>query len=306
MSRRCIDGVLLLDKPSGITSNAALQRAKRALNAQKAGHTGTLDPLASGLLPLCFGEATKFAQTLLDARKRYTATVRFGATTATGDAEGPVTASFPVAFTEDALRATLAAMEGPQLQIPPTYSALKFEGRPHYEYARAGVEVPRLPRPITLHALHLVSWQPPDAVVDIECSKGTYIRVLAEDLGRILGGGAHLAALRRTGTGVFALADAIALADFEALERSVQDGRLLPVDAPLADVALLVLNAPMAAALTMGQQLGTDAAAGRYRAYGPGDTFLGLADVAAGRLSAVRLVKGRDLADASVIDLRRA
>ena len=276
------------------------------MNAQKAGHTGTLDPLASGLLPLCFGEATKFAQALLDAGKRYTATVRFGATTATGDAEGRVTASFPVAFSEDALRAAMAAMEGPQMQIPPTYSALKFEGRPHYEYARAGVEVPRPPRPITMHALRLLSWQPPDAILDIECSKGTYIRVLAEDLGRALGSGAHLGALRRTGTGGFALGDAIALADFEALDQAGQDAWLLPVDAPLADVALLVLDAPAAAALTMGQQQGTDAAAGRYRAYGPGDTFLGLVDVAAGRLSAVRLVQGRDLTDAGAIDLRYA
>ena len=276
------------------------------MNAQKAGHTGTLDPLASGLLPLCFGEATKFAQALLDAGKRYTATVRFGATTATGDAEGRVTASFPVAFPEDALRAAMAAMEGPGMQIPPIYSALTFEGRPHYEYARAGVEVPRPPRPITMYALHLMSWQPPDAILDIECSKGAYIRVLAEDLGRALGSGAHLAALRRTGTGGFALGDAIALADFEALLQSGQDGRLLPVDAPLADVAILVLDAPAAAALTMGQQQGTDAAAGRYRAYGPGDTFLGLVDVAAGRLSAVRLVQGRDLTDAGAIDLRKA
>ncbi|MEP7329760.1 MAG: tRNA pseudouridine(55) synthase TruB [Betaproteobacteria bacterium] len=296
--RRRVDGVLLLDKPAGISSNAALQRAKRALNAQKAGHTGTLDPLASGLLPLCFGEATKFAQTLLDAGKRYTATVRFGATTATGDAEGPVTATFPVTFTDVELHAALRGFEGVQEQIPPAYSALKFEGRAHYEYARAGVAVPRPPRQITIHALRLVSWQPPDAVLEVECSKGTYIRVLAEDLGHALGSGAHLAALRRTATGGFALAEAIALPDFEAAAPDARDRVLLPVSVLVATMVRLSVEGAAGAAFRQGQTVD-----GARLEDGPcavfcGTELLGIADVVGGRAQPRRVIPGPDVKDA--------
>ncbi len=288
--RRRVDGILLLDKPVGLSSNAALQRAKRALSAQKAGHTGTLDPLASGLLPLCFGEATKFAQSLLEAGKRYTATIRFGATTTTGDAEGAVTATFPTTFANDALVSAMRGFEGPQRQIPPAYSALKFEGKAHYEYARAGVDVPRPPRAITVTAMRLVSWAPPDAVVDIECSKGTYVRVLAEDLGRALGSGAHLAGLRRTATGGFALGDAIALADFEALDPPAREAALLPVAALVKSLARLPVDAAAGAAFRQGRTVD-----GAQLPDGPcavfcGPELLGIADVVAGRAQPRRVI----------------
>ncbi len=295
--RRLVDGVLLLDKPSGISSNAALQRAKRALNAAKAGHTGTLDPLASGLLPLCFGEATKFAQALLDAGKRYTATVRFGATTATGDAEGPVTATFPVAFSATELDAALRTFTGPQTQIPPAYSALKFEGKAHYEYARAGVDVPRPPREITIHALRLVSWDPPDAVLDVECSKGTYIRVLAEDIGRALGSGAHLAALRRTATGAFSLDAAITLADFEALESGARDGTLLSVAVLVTDLPRLPVDAAAAASFRQGRTIDGAPLADGPCAVFCGAELLGIADMAGGRAQPRRVIPGTDAGD---------
>ena len=208
---RRIDGVLLLDKPSGITSNAALLRARRLYNAEKAGHTGTLDPLASGLLPLCFGEATKFAQFLLDAPKRYRATIRFGVTTETQDAEGDVVEMRPIAFDTVALEEALRRFIGPQMQVPPAHSALKHQGRPHYAYARAGIEVARKPREITIHALQMIEWKAPDATLDVECSKGTYVRALAADMGETLGCGAHLAGLRRTASGGFELANAVTL-----------------------------------------------------------------------------------------------
>ncbi len=288
--RRRVDGILLLDKPTGLSSNAALQRARRALSAQKAGHTGTLDPLASGLLPLCFGEATKFAQSLLDAGKRYTATVRFGATTTTGDAEGDIAATFPVAFTVDALVGALRRFEGPQTQIPPAYSALKFEGKAHYEYARAGVEVPRPPRPITVTAMRLVSWNPPDAVIDIECSKGTYVRVLAEDLGRVLGSGAHLAALRRTATGGFALADAVTLADFEALDAAGRDGVLLPVAALVTGLARLSVDGVAGAAFRQGRAVDGAALSEGPCAVFCGTELLGIADIVGGRAQPRRVI----------------
>ncbi len=284
--------MLLLDKPSGISSNAALQRAKRALNAAKAGHTGTLDPLASGLLPLCFGEATKFAQALLDAGKRYTATVRFGATTATGDTEGPITATYPVTFTAAELDATLCTFTGTQTQIPPAYSALKFEGKAHYEYARAGVDVPRPPREITIHALRLLGWNPPDAVLDVECSKGTYIRVLAEDVGRALGCGAHLAALRRTATGGFALGDAVTLAQFEALESGVRDRTLLPVAVLVADLPRLPVDQAAATAFRQGRTIDGAPLADGPCAVFCGIELLGIADVSCRRAQPRRVIPG--------------
>ncbi|MBU3694858.1 MAG: tRNA pseudouridine(55) synthase TruB, partial [Rhodocyclaceae bacterium] len=214
---RAVDGLLLLDKPSGITSNAALQRARRVLQAEKAGHTGTLDPLASGLLPLCFGQATKFARFLLDADKRYTATVAFGLTTTTGDSDGEPLERRPVAVDEPTLRTVLARFTGAIEQVPPMYSALKRDGRPLYDYARAGIEVERAARPVTLHAIDLLAFDGAQAVLDVSCSKGTYIRVLAEDIGAALGCGAHLAGLRRTATSGWRADEAVALAEFEAL-----------------------------------------------------------------------------------------
>src|SRR6185437_6670500 len=181
--RRHVDGVLLLDKPPGITSNAALMRVKRLYRADKAGHTGTLDPLASGLLPVCFGAATRFAGFLLDAPKRYVATVRFGVTTTTLDAEGGVVATRAVSFDRAALLDALQRFVGRQMQQPPAHAALKFEGRPYYDYARKGLDIPRATREVTIEALQLIEWNAPDATLDVACSKGTYVRALAADLG---------------------------------------------------------------------------------------------------------------------------
>ena len=175
--RRRVDGVLLLDKPIGISSNRALQGVKRCYTALKAGHTGTLDPLATGLLPICLGEATKFAHALLDATKRYRATVLFGIATTTGDAEGEVESRAPVDFSEDHLRLVLRRFVGRIKQVPPRYSALKHNGRNYYEYAREGVEIERVPRDVEIHSLVLVKWQSPVAEIDVVCSKGTYVQI---------------------------------------------------------------------------------------------------------------------------------
>jgi len=278
--RRRVDGVLLLDKPSGLSSNAALQRAKRCFDAEKAGHTGTLDPLASGLLPLCFGEATKFAQFLLDATKDYTATVRFGATTATGDAEGAVLETRAVALEHAGVAAVLPKFLGAQAQIPPAYSALKFQGRNYYEYAREGVAIERTARPIAIHRLELLAWETPDAVLELACSKGTYVRVLAEDLGRALGCGAHLAALRRTATGGFRLADAVTLEALEAMEVPQRDALLLPPAVLVRDLPRLQLADESAFRFRQGGSVAApDLPEGAYAAFA-GDVLLGVADVA--------------------------
>ncbi len=281
--------MLLLDKPSGITSNAALGRVKRLYGAAKAGHTGTLDPLASGLLPLCLGEATKFAQLLLDAPKRYRATIHFGATTATQDAEGEVVETRPVTFGEGALEEALHRFTGPQVQVPPAHSALKFEGRPYYDYARRGIEIPRAPRAITIHALRLVQWQAPMATLDIECSKGTYVRALASDLGETLGCGAHLAALRRTGSGRFSVDDALTIEALEGFDCVGRDARLLDIDATVAGLPRLTVDADAARRLGQGQALAIGAAApGCYRCYGPSG-FIGLVE-AGDALRALRML----------------
>src|SRR5579864_3343621 len=289
LPRRPVDGVLLLDKPAGVTSNGALMRVKRLYNAEKAGHTGTLDPLASGLLPICFGAATRFAQFLLDASKRYTAIVRFGVTTTTLDAEGDVVASRPVTFDRDALLGALARFTGPRTQIPPAHSALKFKGRPYYDYARKGIDFPRAPREITIHSLELTEWNAPDAILDVECSKGTYIRVLADELGEALGCGAHLAALRRTGSGGFGVRDAVSLdalhsMDAEALQRCLQS-----IDAPLASMQRLDVDVDTSTALVQGRRPATTTHDGTYRVY-ESARFLGVAESIAGRLQVARLV----------------
>ena len=295
LARRRVDGVLLLDKPTGLTSNAALQRAKRLFHAEKAGHTGTLDPLASGLLPLCFGDATKFAQSLLDARKEYVATVRFGIATSTGDAEGETIAEQATEFSRADLVAVLPRFLGRIRQVPPRHAALKHEGRAYYEYARAGVEIPRLARDVDIGAIDIRAWTPPIVTLRIECGKGTYIRVLAEDLGTTLGTCAHLAALRRTGSGAFRLEDAVTLAALEALDPDARDALLLPVDALLAGLPAVTVDAPTAAALTQGRSAAApEGAEGRCRCYGPGARFLGLVDVAAGVLRPQRLARTGD------------
>ena len=288
--RRRIDGVLLLDKASGITSNAALGQAKRLYNADKAGHTGTLDPLASGLLPICFGEATKFAQLLLDAPKRYLATIRFGATTTTQDAEGDVVAIRPPAFGAADLAAALLRFTGPQTQIPPAHSALKHQGRPHYEYARAGVEIPRAAREIVIHALTLVEWHAPDAVVDVLCSKGTYVRTLAADLGEALGCGAHLAALRRTASGGFDIRDAHTIDALAAMDASRRDGCLLPPSALTAQLPGLDVDAATARRFLQGGAIPAPARDDGLAAVYADTVLLGIADVRAGRAQPRRVI----------------
>ena len=292
MPRRRVDGVLLLDKPRGISSNAALQRAKRLLNAEKAGHTGTLDPLATGLLPLCFGEATKFAHALLDARKEYLATVAFGVATDTGDAEGATLRTCDVSFSPDALAAVLPRFVGTIAQTPPRFAALKLRGRSYYEYAREGIEIPRAAREVRIDAIELLGWEPPHARLRIACGKGTYIRALAEDIAAALGSCANLAALRRTAAGPFALEHAVTLDALEAMPLPERDGRLLPADAPLSGIERLDVDAATALALVQGRAGNAPAESrGRYRCYGPAGRFVGLVESTNGELRALRLAR---------------
>ena len=251
-----VHGLLLLDKPAGLSSNAALQRSRRLLDAAKAGHGGTLDPLASGLLPVMFGEACKLAAAALEGDKGYRARVRLGETTTTDDAEGEVVARASpagVLAAPERIDAALAAFRGPIEQIPPVFSALKRDGRPMYKRARAGEVVELAPRPVTIHSLVLEAVEGPDLLLSVLCSKGTYIRALARDLGRLLGCGAHLAGLQRTRVGRFALADAIALADLEALAPAGRAARLIGLEALVADWPQVRLDEREAAAFRLGQ-----------------------------------------------------
>jgi tRNA pseudouridine55 synthase len=288
--------VLLLDKPPGLSSNVALQRARRLYAAEKAGHTGTLDPLASGLLPVCFGEATKFAQALLDAEKRYRATIRFGAATTTSDAEGEVVAQGPVDFDRAALETALARFTGRIRQVPPAHSALKHRGRPLYDYARKGIDVAREAREVEIRSLDLVGWTPPDAVVAVACSKGTYVRTLAEDIGRSLRTPAHLAALTRTGTGGFGLADAIGIAELETLAPDTRTALLRPVDCLVEALPRVDVDADAARSLRCGRvvAIGTapaGAADGLVRAYDPSGAFIGLVRRQGGELRPDRMLR---------------
>ena len=234
-----VDGVLLLDKPLGLTSNDALQKARRLFSAAKGGHTGTLDPLATGLLPLCFGEATKFSADLLDADKTYEAVLKLGVTTDTGDAEGAVTGTVAVDAAESAILSVLPRFVGDIRQIPPMHSALKRDGRPLYELARQGIEVERAPRAVTVHAIDCLGFAGDLLTLRGACSKGTYIRVLAADIGQALGCGAHLTALRRTRVGDLDLAGAVTLAELEALDEAERAGCLQPVDALLRNLPVV-------------------------------------------------------------------
>ena len=283
--RRAVHGVLFLDKPTGISSNNALQKARWLLNAAKGGHTGTLDPMATGLLPLTFGEATKFSQTLLDADKAYEATVLLGVTTTTADAEGEVLARCPVDVTDAALAEAIDRLRGDIEQVPPMYSALKHHGKALYEYAREGVEIPREPRRVTIHRFDLLSRDGDSLVVRVECSKGTYVRTLASDLGAFLGCGAHLTALRRTRIGPFDLNDSISLAELEALPAEDREGRLAPVDALLGHLPQLAFDAVQTRSFTHGQSAaGIEGVVGAmYRAY-DGTRFLGVGTLSEGGL----------------------
>ena len=285
-----VDGVLLLDKPSGMTSNSALQSARRLFSAAKAGHTGTLDPLATGLLPLCFGEATKFSSDLLEADKTYEADVLFGITTDTGDAEGEVLVRRPVAFSPEDLEAALARFRGPISQIPPMYSAIKRDGKPLYELARQGIEVERAARAVTIHELVLLEISGDRCRLRVSCSKGTYIRTLAEDIGEFLRCGAHLTGLRRTRVGPLQISDAVTLDQLSALSEADRSTCLLAPDALLQSLPAVHLDEVAASRFSHGNPVGAQAQPGRVRVYVNG-CLLGMGEVdQAGQVQPRRLV----------------
>ena len=278
-----VDGVLLLDKPVGLSSNDALMKAKRVFNAKKAGHTGTLDPFATGLLPLCFGEATKFSQDLLEADKTYEATVHLGIMTSTGDTEGEVIEQREVDVTREQIEAALARFRGPILQIPPMYSALKRDGKALYEYAREGITIEREARPVTIHGLSLVDYTAPYLKILVTCSKGTYVRVLGEDIGAALGCGAHLNALRRVQVGALSTDRMITLEDLQAHPDPLS--LLAPVDALLSSFPAVELTPELAKRFLNGQRLAlgkeavmVPAQLGRVRVYHEGK-LLGTANL---------------------------
>jgi tRNA pseudouridine55 synthase len=251
--RDLVDGVLLLDKPVGLSSNDALIKAKRVFNAKKAGHTGTLDPFATGLLPLCFGEATKFSQDLLEADKTYEATVHLGIMTSTGDTDGEVIEQREVIVTREQIEAVLARFRGPIFQVPPMYSALKRDGKALYEYAREGITLEREARPVTIHGLSLVEFNAPYLKILVTCSKGTYVRVLGEDIGAALGCGAHLNALRRVQVGALSTDRMITLDDLQAHPDPLS--LLAPVDALLSSFPAVELTPELAKRFLNGQRL---------------------------------------------------
>jgi len=294
---RKVDGILPLDKPLGMSSNQALQQAKRLFKAAKAGHTGSLDPLASGVLPLCFGEATKFSSYLLDSDKTYEFDCALGDRTATGDTEGEVVESLPVpTLSEDLLESTLKRFRGEISQIPPMYSALKHQGKRLYELARAGQEVERIARPVTIYELSLLSWEPGLLKLRARCSKGTYIRVLAEDIAHELGSAGHVTRLRRVAAGPFTEADLVDLDTLAELAETPDalDAWLKPVDTAVACQEPVVLGEDASWYFRQGnpvQSPGLPATTGQVRVYGAQEVFLGLGEILDdGRLAPRRLV----------------
>ncbi|HEX7650098.1 MAG TPA: tRNA pseudouridine(55) synthase TruB [Noviherbaspirillum sp.] len=277
-----VHGVLLLDKTASHSSNDVLIKAKRLLNAQKAGHTGTLDPFATGLLPLCFGEATKFAQDLLEADKTYETVVHLGVRTTTADTEGEVLETLPVEVSAERIEQVLAQFRGEIEQVPPMHSALKRDGKPLYEYARAGVVLEREARRVTIHQLDLLEYRAPYLMLRVRCSKGTYVRVLGEDIGAALGCGAHLQALRRTQVGALTLDGAVTVDMLAETLEAEREKLLAPVDALLTTFPSLVLPEELAARFLHGQRLALGKAGistypqmnGRVRVYREADRRL--------------------------------
>ncbi|RMG28200.1 MAG: tRNA pseudouridine(55) synthase TruB [Gammaproteobacteria bacterium] len=297
---RNVDGILLLDKPAGMTSNEALQAVKRLYFARKAGHTGSLDPLATGLLPICLGEATKVSGFLLDADKRYRVRCRLGERTTTGDTEGEVVAHAPVPELDEArVREVLAGFTGEIEQIPPMYSAVKHEGKRLYRLAREGVEVEREPRRVVIHTIELLDWAPPFLDFDVHCSKGTYIRTLAEDIARALGSEGHVCALRRTGAGPY---DDSRLVTLEAVQAAAAQGRealdalLLPIESALVQWPDVHLTDDAAFYVRQGQPVLVPHAptSGWVRMYRRDDDFLGMGQILDdGRVAPRRLMGTR-------------
>jgi tRNA pseudouridine55 synthase len=292
--KKNINGILLLDKPLGFSSNQALQKIKWLLKAAKAGHTGTLDPLASGLLPLCFGEATKFAHYLTDADKTYIATIKLGITTTTGDAEGAVLSTQPVNVNQAEFKKTSQQFLGEISQVPPMYSALKFEGKALYEYARAGVEIERQSRLVTIHSIEVNSFSSDVAVITVTCSKGTYIRTLAEDIGKQLGCGAHLIGLRRTATANYDISQAITIEQFEAMSDEQRLAVLAPADAAVLHLPAITLDDDSVFYLLQGQSVWRSGfiPAGLLRLYSEQPVFLGLGELQPdGKIAPKRLIQ---------------
>jgi tRNA pseudouridine55 synthase len=291
-----IHGILLLDKPLGVSSAGAVARVKRLFDARKAGHTGALDPLASGLLPICFGEATKFGAQLLEADKTYRVTVRLGERTPSADRESQVTERRELAlYSREQLQRALDDFPRDYQQVPPMHSALKQDGKPLYEYARAGITRARASRAIVIHDMKLLDWQPPDLSFDVRCTKGAYIRVLAEDLAAQLGTLGHLAALRRLAVAPFTAEPQFPFEALEALTLAQRREALLPVDAALCACRRFDLPVGGVDALRQGRTLtvpvelpGTGA--GKVRIYAAGLGFLGLGEIEAGRLVPLRLI----------------
>lgn len=293
--KRPVNGVLLLDKPQGLSSNTALQKARRLYRAEKAGHTGVLDPLATGLLPVCFGEATKFAQYLLDADKAYTATLKLGEASSTGDAEGEIIDRARADISPAEFQTACAALTGSIRQVPPMFSALKHEGKPLYEYARKGIVIERKARDITIYAIDIQAFDAPQAVIDVRCSKGTYIRTLSEDIAKHIGTFAHLTALRRTETAGFTIAQTHSLEALEALSEAERDALLLPCDVLVQHLPKITLDNEAIKMLKFGQQPSCRAELPNdtpIRVYSESGEFIGLVDYLAnqGRLKVARLM----------------
>ncbi|MGM0954153.1 MAG: tRNA pseudouridine(55) synthase TruB [Pseudomonadota bacterium] len=279
---RSVNGILVIDKPMGVTSNGILQQVKRLYGAAKAGHTGALDPLATGVLPLCFGEATKFSQMMLDSDKAYVTTARLGIRTETGDSEGAVVEENPVpVFTEAEVEAVLEQFRGPIEQVPSMYSALKHKGRPLYEYAREGIEIERPARPVTIHELKLLAVRENELDLAVSCTKGTYVRSLVEDIGNALGCSAHVSALRRTMASGYTLESAHKVEDLEAIRERGEslDGLLLPPESALTMFPELQLSGSSLVSILNGQpvRMMDQPFEGLVRLYG-NHSFVGLAE----------------------------
>lgn len=290
-SWRPLNGVLLFDKPLELSSNTALQKVRRLFQAEKAGHTGTLDPLATGLLPVCFGEATKFSVGLLESDKTYRAQIRLGQTTTTGDAEGEMIANRDVNVSEEQVQAALQTLRGEIQQLPPMHSALKHQGKPLYEYIRKGETIERELRSVVIYELVLERFSGVELDISVRCSKGTYVRTLAEDIGLALDCGAHLTGLRRTAIAGFKLEKAYTLAQLEAMTVAERDACLMPLDCMVQDLPRLDLDSVQLNRLAQGQRLGLDLpfADGKLRLYAAGE-FVGLGELLGRRLAPTRLI----------------
>lgn len=309
---RDVHGILLLAKPSGITSNDALQQVKRIYNAAKAGHTGALDPLATGMLPICLGEATKFSQFLLDADKRYQVTAKLGERTNTSDADGTIISTRPLTFTEPQLQQALMSFRGGSLQVPSMFSALKHQGKPLYEYAREGIEIEREARPITVYELNVLEFSGDKLVLDIHCSKGTYIRTIIDDLGEMLGCGAHVTQLHRSQVANYPAERMLTIEQLQAIfERCKAEGRppreeldplLLPMDTAVDSLPEVNMSAVVASYVTQGQavQVAQVPATGFVRmTVGDEREFIGVGEIDDdGKVAPRRLVRiGSDESD---------